>query len=221
MLAAALALSVAVLAAGLNQAKTGTGHQLQTAQLEPVPVFGAQPLPEAIADLQAGRLDQAERKLTWLLRDTPDSVEANFYLSLVKFQSARLAEARPSLEKAVRLAPGRAGARKALGITPEQKLWRVHRATAQAFEALGRSEEAERHFREAVAWNRGRARPDEDPRIDYGIFLFRQGRIGESLHPLEEAVNTWPSCARAHGELGRSLLQLDRLETAAAHLNPQ
>lgn len=236
-------------------------------------VWQAQPLEEAIADLVAGRLAEAERKFSALLAGQPESEEANFYLGIVKFRTGQLQEARPLLEKAVKLAPERAGAWKGLGAVyaaagelersllcfqracelnpqeedacyylgrnlyslnrfepalgalqkalkagPETKLWRVHRSMAQAQEALGRAEEAEKSFREAVRLDRGQARPDEDPRIDFGLFLFRQGRTEEALAPLEDAVKAHPSSARAHGELGRVLLQLGRLEPAAGAL---
>src|SRR5262249_16780636 len=58
----------------------------------------------------------------------------------------------------------------------------------------------------------------EDPRVDYGAFLFRQGRVEEALRPLEQAVHDAPVSARANIELGRVLLHLNRLDDAAAHL---
>ena len=50
------------------------------------------------------------------------------------------------------------------------------------------------------------------------MFLFRQGRLEEALRPLEATVKEQPGAARAHGELGRVLLQLGRLEAATARL---
>lgn len=231
------------------------------------------PLQEALADLEAGRLSEAERKLSAMLRQKPDWADANFYLGVARFRAGRIEEARPVLERASQLTPSRAPVWKALGAVyaaagrlelaleafkraceldpeeedacyylgrnlytlnrfepalaafekarragPEQKQWRVERGMGQALEALGYSEEAERQYREAVKHSRGQARPDEDPRIDLGTFLFRQGRPEESLGPLQEAVKAAPSSARAQGELGRSLLQLERLEAAATHL---
>ena len=62
----------------------------------------------------------------------------------------------------------------------------------------------------------------EDPgartAIDYGVFLFRQGRAKEALGPLEDAVKRHADSARAHMELGCVLLALDRVAEAAAQL---
>jgi len=107
---------------------------------------------------------------------------------------------------------------KALRAVPKDRRWRVYRALARNFEWLGRTAEAERNFREAIRLSRGRATPSEDPRVDFGSFLYRQGRTAEALAPLEEAARAQSPSARAHTELGRVLLQLDRVEQAAAAL---
>ena len=72
--------------------------------------LGAQSLPGAIADLEAGRLEKAERALTMIVSDRPDSAEAHFYLGLVHFRAGRPAAARPFLERAVKLSPASAPA---------------------------------------------------------------------------------------------------------------
>jgi len=102
--------------------------------------------------------------------------------------------------------------RQALRTAPAPALWRVHRAAAMNFQALGRAAEAERHYREAM-----RLSNDGALRVDFGAFLFRQGRTQEALAPLEAAARTNPT-ARAHGELGRVLLQMGRLPEAARRL---
>ncbi len=93
----------------------------------------------------------------------------------------------------------------------------IYRIQALALEASGKTEDAERAFREALRLN-GPSPPNEDPAIDYGVFLYRQGRAGAALEPLEAALRRHPDAARAHLELGCVLLELDRVEQAAAHL---
>ncbi|MBS1859925.1 MAG: tetratricopeptide repeat protein [Acidobacteria bacterium] len=93
----------------------------------------------------------------------------------------------------------------------------AHRLLALSLEALGRAPEAESEFRAAVKTARDTA-PDEDPGIDYGVFLYRQARPEEALTPLRDAVVRHPDSARAHLELGCVLLSLDRLDEAAAQL---
>ena len=63
-----------------------------------------------------------------------------------------------------------------------------------------------------------RAAPDDDPAIDYGVFLFRQGRAADALGPLRSAIERHPRAARAQMELGCVLLALDQVPAAAEHL---
>jgi len=99
----------------------------------------------------------------------------------------------------------------------DRRPWRVHNGIALTFEALGRAEEAKRHFQEALRRDSGDSRPDADPRIDFGAFLFRQGRVEEAVSVLRQVVRARPS-ARANFELGRALLHLGALDEARSHL---
>jgi tetratricopeptide (TPR) repeat protein len=95
----------------------------------------------------------------------------------------------------------------------------VHRAVALNFAELGMTQDAERHFRDAIRRYRaatGVAQPD--PRLDYGAFLNRQGRTQDALEMLQQSVNASPGSSRAHAELGRALLELDRPAEALPQL---
>jgi len=92
--------------------------------------------------------------------------------------------------------------------------WRL---LALSLEALGETAPAGDAFRQAVRFNRG-ASPNEDPGIDYGVYLFRQGRAEEAIAPLDAATRRHPDSARAQLELGCVQLALDRLDQAALHL---
>jgi tetratricopeptide (TPR) repeat protein len=92
-----------------------------------------------------------------------------------------------------------------------------HRLLALSLEALGRPAEAEPEFLAALQLG-AKTTPDEDPGIDYGVFLYRQGRTAQALEPLGAALERHSSSARAHLELGCVLLALDRLDEAARHL---
>jgi tetratricopeptide (TPR) repeat protein len=232
----------------------------------------AQNLADGISAVEAGRLDEAERILSEIVRQQPDSAAANLYLGLVHFRAGRSAAARPLLERAVSLSPASARAWKTLGLVtmsngdlngalpalgkaceldendeegcyflarnlhalgryesardafektlraaPKPMLSKVHRAIALNFVALFLPAEAERHFVKAIQLA-GPSRNGEDPRVDYGAFLFRQGRTQEALPPLEQAVRDAPSSARANMEWGRVLLHLNRTNEAAACL---
>jgi tetratricopeptide (TPR) repeat protein len=92
-----------------------------------------------------------------------------------------------------------------------------HRLLALSLEALGHVAEAEPEFLAALRLG-GNTPADEDPGIDYGVFLYRQGRTAQALGPLGSVLERHSDSARAHLELGCLLLSLDRLEEAAQHL---
>lgn len=102
-------------------------------------------------------------------------------------------------------------------IQKERENGEAYRLLGLSLEALGQAAEAGDALRQAVRLNRGSA-PNEDPGIDYAVFLFRQGRAEDVMCPLESALKRHPDAARAHLELGCIQLALDHLEEAAAHL---
>ncbi len=156
--------------------------------------------------LAAGtKLESAVSPLAKACDLAPKDEEACYYLARTLFTLDRYEEAREPFEKALRAAS-------------KETLARVHRAAALNFVALTSPDDAERHFREAVRLNRAPEPRDEDPRIDYGAFLFRQGRTGEALPLLEQVVQRLPRSGRAHTELGRVLLHLGKHNAAAASL---
>jgi Flp pilus assembly protein TadD len=59
---------------------------------------------------------------------------------------------------------------------------------------------------------------NEDPGIDFGVLLFRQGRAEDAIVPLQDVLKRHPDAGRAHLELGCVLLALDRVTDAAASL---
>jgi Flp pilus assembly protein TadD len=93
----------------------------------------------------------------------------------------------------------------------------IHRIEALCLEALDRGAEAEQSFQQALKLERG-SPANEDPAIDYGVFLYRRGRAEEALKPLQAALDRHPDSARAHLEMGCVLLALDRAADAASHL---
>jgi Flp pilus assembly protein TadD len=93
----------------------------------------------------------------------------------------------------------------------------AYRIEAMALEASGKTTDAEAAFQQAVRLS-GNAPLNEDPAIDYGVFLYRQGRSEAAIDPLNAAVKRHPDSARAQLELGCVLLALDRVAEAAPHL---
>jgi tetratricopeptide (TPR) repeat protein len=190
---------------------------------------------------RAGDLDGARGCFEQAIRLAPDDVEAWKDLGWVYVTQGHWDQAEPAFRRACDLSPKDEDACYALGRTDyaltrledaiaaynaykkslqrSRRIWRADNGIALALEGLGRSEDAKRLFREAIKAYDGTANSDFDPRIDYGAFLFRQGRLGEALRELQTAVEALPRSAKAHFELARTLVQLGRLEAAAAHLN--
>ncbi len=108
--------------------------------------------------------------------------------------------------------------RKALSAERDQNLWLVWRGLALALEADGEAGAAERAFEEAIRRLPPRVAEQEDPRLDYGAFLFRQGRASEALRQLEPAAGAHPGAAGPRFLLGRVLAQTGQLEPAARRL---
>ena len=100
---------------------------------------------------------------------------------------------------------------KALHAAPPANQAAVHRAAALNLVELGMTQEAERHFRDAVRLYRASPGvPQPDPRLDYGAFLIRQGRTQTRSRCFVSPYRHRPRSPRAHAELGRALLELDR-----------
>ncbi len=192
-------------------------------------------LDRAVADLRAGRSRQAEAALKGMVAKEPDSAAAWRWLGVVYASRSDHELAEKPFAEACRLAPADADAcyfhgrnlfalnrfaaaigvlRKALSSQGAAQRWRVHSALAQALSAGGEEGEAEKHFRAAIGASPVPGRPEDDPRLHFGVFLLRQGRTREAVEPLERAQ---PS-PRSLTELGRALFSLDRPAEAAAKI---
>lgn len=168
-------------------------------------LFADQPDPETdpatwrrlgLAHISANRLTEAEPALLRACHLEQPPVDSCYFLARNRHALGRYELAREAFDLAL-AAPSA----------------RVHRAAGLNYVALGREADAEHHLRRAVALP---AQPPDDPRVDLGAFLFRQGRLPEATTLLEQAAKS--GAPRAHLELGRVLLQQGKLESAAHHL---
>jgi enediyne biosynthesis protein E4 len=85
---------------------------------------------------------------------------ACYYLGRTDYALSRYEESRAAFETALRYEPGSSRIQRGMGLT---------------LEALGRTAEAERYLKQAAAGT------DKEALSDYGQFLFRQGRLDESV----------------------------------------
>jgi tetratricopeptide (TPR) repeat protein len=130
----------------------------------------------------------------------PRDPDGCYYLGLASYNLGRYDGAVMAYTKALK-ASGRTG--------------RAHTGLGLTYEALGRTADAERELREGVAQHDGRGLPDSDARVEYGAFLFRQGRLDDALKTLEASR---PDSPRAHFEVARILSQKGDLDSAASRL---
>jgi len=194
---------------------------------------------QGTALFQQGRFAEAAELLRQAVEREPSARNWKTYgVALAAQEDYRNAE--PPLREACRLAPrdpdacyylGRAlyatdryedsiaAMRKAEGVYPRP--WRAELALGQAHEALGQAKEAEKRFLAAVRRSPPApvASDFDNPQVDYGLFLYRQGRLEEALQQYEEGMKRAPGSARARYQLGRALMQAGRMEEALKRLH--
>jgi Flp pilus assembly protein TadD len=138
----------------------------------------------------------------------PSLPDACYYHGRNLYALNRFAPALPALEKA---------------LAGDRNSPKIHLGLAQAHEALGQAEAAEKSFRTAIQGHEklplsARGNPEFDPRVHYALFLFRQGKPADALAPAQAAASDAPNSAKARYELGRILYHLDKLTEAEAEL---
>ena len=168
----------------------------------------------------------ARHALAWKALGVAHAAGGDHELAAEPFQ--RACSLQPSLEDACfyyarnlyarnLFEPSLAALEKAASI--DSKPWRIAHARGQALEALGRTGEAEKEYLTAIKQSDAVAvRVEDEPRLSYGVFLYRQGKNDTALPWLEHAVRRHASSAKAHFELGRALYQSGRLEDASVRL---
>jgi tetratricopeptide (TPR) repeat protein len=120
------------------------------------------------------KFDHAEAPFRRACQIDPREDLACYYLGRTDYALSRYRESLAALETALRYRPDSNRIRRGMGLT---------------LEALGRTAEAERYLKQAAASN------DLEALSDYGQFLFRQGRIEESVAALQLSADR-PALAR-------------------------
>ena len=108
--------------------------------------------------------------------------------------------------------------KRALRTAGPEELSKVNRAIGLCMASLGKPAEAERYFVAAISAYKTVVSAREDPRLDYGVFLVREGRAREALDPLRQALAASPNSLTGNAETGRALLDLDRPAEALPYL---
>jgi tetratricopeptide (TPR) repeat protein len=101
-----------------------------------------------------------------------------------------------------------------LGLKIDPDPGRSETALAQACDAMGRNDEAEKYFHAAIQ----RKSPSAvAAQVAYGNFLIRLGRASDALEPLQSAFQSRPD-DESGTALGRAMVELDRVKEAIAPL---
>lgn len=164
------------------------------------------PLRQALALHQAGRLAEAAALYAAVRRIQPDNWTAAYYGGVAALQSSRPAEAAALLRRAVALRPDHADGRGNLTVALE--------ALARLAEAQGKPAEAVAACREGLCWQ-----PDSADLLNgLGNALRALGRMAESAAVLRRAVRCRPQAPELPINLGLTLHAMGRGEEAVAVL---
>ena len=193
----------------------------------------AQSLNEAMALQRQGRLREAEKIFTRVLKAAPDHFDALNMLGIVKAQLGRMGDAHRLLTAAVRINPRVPGAwanlgqvlqalkrhqeaieclDKARALAPDDVA--ILNQHANALLSLGRPQEALDEFREVLA----RAPQHAEARVNFGIAHATLGSPEQAVAEFDSALSIAPGHLAAHYNRGLALHDLGRYSAALGSL---
>jgi tetratricopeptide (TPR) repeat protein len=189
----------------------------------------AQSMNEAMALQRQGRLREAEKIYTRVLKAAPDYFDALNMLGIVKAQLGRMGEAHRLLSAAVRINPRVPGAwanlgqvlqalkrhqeaidclDKARALAPDDVA--ILNQRANALLSLGRPEEALEEFRQVL----GRVPQHAEARVNAGIAHAALGSSEQAVAEFDSALSIAPGHSAAHYNRGLALHDLGRYAAA-------
>lgn len=152
---------------------------------------------QAVAQHQAGRIDEAIRLYRQVVRASPGHAAAHNLLGIACHQRGDTAQAVESMRRALALKPDLPGASYNLGTM---------------LQALRRYDEAIEQYRKALALDPG----DAEAHNNLGSALNAVDRHADAAAHFEKAAALRPDFAEAHANLGNALRALERYDVAAA-----
>jgi tetratricopeptide (TPR) repeat protein len=157
----------------------------------------ARAVDEAAGHYRQGRLDDADRLCSRILKAAPDWFDALHLAGLVKLEAGKAAAAQVLLAKALKLNPNSPQVLANLGRT---------------LTALNRNDEAMSYLDQAV----GIAPDSYDAINGRGIVLLNLNRTTEAVAAFERVLALEPRFVGARANLGNALVRLGRFEDALA-----
>ena len=145
----------------------------------------------------------ADKWLTRSVQMDSHNWESWYYLGRTKYNENRFEEAVNAFRQALKLSPKNVKAEDNLGLS---------------YDGLGRKQEAEQAYRDAILWQSELLQQDPGPYLDLGALLVEQNRPQDAIPYLQQAVQISPQDPKAHERLGRAYERLDRLPEAQLEL---
>ena len=142
----------------------------------------------------------------WLERAVelePKNKEAWYYLGRAYYTEKDVPDAQKAFLTVLDLDPRDARAENNLGLIFESEA-----KVTQALDA----------YRQAIAWQQGSPRPSEQPYVNLGNLLMKEGRTEEAIPHLQRAVSLAPSNAFCHLKLGEAYRRVHRSDEARREL---
>jgi Flp pilus assembly protein TadD len=156
-----------------------------------------------MAYVALGHRDWARPELAKLVEATPANALYPYWTGRLDYDDQQFAKAVESLRRAVELDPG---------------LTKAHDSLGLCYEALGRFDEAERSWQEAIRLESGKPTRSPWPPLNLGLMLTRLDRVEEAEARFRESLACDPRFALAHYHLGLALEKKGRVAEAVAEL---
>jgi Flp pilus assembly protein TadD len=145
----------------------------------------------------------ADKWLTKMLEWAPNDSEGWYYLGRTKYNENRFDEAIRAFQQCLKLDPKNVKAEDNLGLS---------------FAGLGRNDEANAAYQQAIAWQVQFLVKNPGPYVDLGSLLIDENRAQDAVPFLLQAVEIAPRESRAHELLGKAYTWLEQLSKAQAEL---
>jgi Flp pilus assembly protein TadD len=145
----------------------------------------------------------ADKWLTKMLEWAPNDSEGWYYLGRTKYNENRFAEAINAFQQCLKLDPKNVKAEDNLGLS---------------FAGLGRNDEANAAYQQAIAWQAEFLVKNPGPYVDLGSLLVDENRPQDAVPFLLQAVEIAPRESRAHELLGKAYIRIEEFPNAQTEL---
>jgi Flp pilus assembly protein TadD len=145
----------------------------------------------------------ADKWLTRMLEWAPNDSEGWYYLGRTKYNENRFDEAISAFQRCLKLDPKNVKAEDNLGLS---------------FAGLGRNDEANAAYQQAIAWQAQFLVKNPGPYVDLGSLLIDENRPQDAVPFLLQAVEIAQRESRTHELLGKAYTWLEQFPKAQAEL---